>query len=74
MFHLIYRLVAVGVLAALFSAALGAVSLPSQVPAWLAPLHTAVQAVKSAFAEHVDVIIILALVSAVAYVTWRGSE
>jgi len=74
MFHLIYRVVAVGVLAALFAAALGAISLPSQVPSWLAPLHSAISAVKSAFAQHVDVLIVLALVSAVAYITWRGLE
>jgi len=71
MYHVLFRLMVFGIFAALIAAAFSSLEMPSSVPTWLQPLAQFMAQFKSAFAQHSELVVVLALITAVAAVAWR---
>ncbi len=71
MYHIIFRLLVFGVFATLIAAAFASLQMPSTIPAWLQPLAQFAAQLRNVFAQHSELVVILALITAVAAVAWR---
>ncbi len=71
MYHIIFRLLVFGVFATLIAAAFASLQMPSTVPTWLQPLAQFASAFRSTFAQHSELVVVLALITAVAAIAWR---
>jgi len=71
MYHLIFRLMVFGIFATLIAAAFSSLQMPSTAPTWLQPLSQFMTQFKSAFSQHSELVVVLALVTAVAAIAWR---
>ncbi len=60
-----------GVFATLIAAAFASLQMPSIVPTWLQPLAQFATQFRNAFAQHSELVVVLALITAVAVVAWR---
>jgi hypothetical protein len=70
-YHIIFRVLTFGIFATLIAAAFASLRMPSTVPAWLQPLVQFASALRSTFAQHSELVVILALITAVMAVAWR---
>ncbi len=71
MYHIIFRVLTFGIFATLIAAAFASLQMPSAVPAWLQPLTQFAAQLRSAFAQHSELVVVLALITAVAVAAWR---
>jgi Na+/H+-dicarboxylate symporter len=72
MYHILFRLLTFGIFATLIAAAFSSLQLPSTAPTWLQPLAQFMTQFKSALAQHSELVIVFALITAVAAIAWRG--
>jgi len=70
-YHLIFRVLVFGIFATLIAAAFASLQMPSAVPAWLQPLAQFMLQFRSALSQHSELVVILALITAVAALAWR---
>jgi len=71
MYHVLFRLLTFGIFAALIAAAFASLEMPSSVPTWLQPLAQFMAQFRSAISEHSELVVVLALITAVAAIAWR---
>ncbi len=71
MYYIIFRVLTFGIFATLIAAAFASLQMPSIVPTWLQPLAQFATQLRNAFAQHSELVVVLALITAVAVVAWR---
>jgi hypothetical protein len=71
MYHILFRLMVFGIFATLIAAAFASLQMPTAVPTWLQPLAQFMSQFRTALSQHSELVVILALITAVAAIAWR---
>jgi Na+/H+-dicarboxylate symporter len=71
MYHILFRLLTFGIFATLIAAAFASLQMPPTAPTWLQPLAQFVNQFRTALSQHTELVVVLALITAVAAIAWR---
>jgi len=71
MYHILFRLMVFGIFATLIAAAFASLQMPTAVPTWLQPLAQFMSQFRTTISQHSELVVILALITAVAAIAWR---